>query len=216
MARTAGRVPVPARRRSGVPGPRRRCPDALSGSSGLRQDSTLATIVVMELATVVGASALYIGRASPGRSLVYRYGRFIRPTQATRQRRALAETARFARRVSRSSAARAAHRHCRRVRCVRGAGASLRSGDGTGRTGVHRRLHPARLLPGPARARLRGTDSPPIRPARVVDSTGDPRVVDLRRGRVGRRATRPSASPAIQMRSGALAGLFATIASTLR
>src|SRR5207249_8822988 len=37
-------------------------------------------IVVMELATVVGASALYLAARVAGRSLVYRYGRFIRLT----------------------------------------------------------------------------------------------------------------------------------------
>src|SRR3954452_1678513 len=37
-------------------------------------------IVVMELATFVGASALYIAARFAGGSLVYRYGRFIRLT----------------------------------------------------------------------------------------------------------------------------------------
>src|SRR6185436_2018837 len=37
-------------------------------------------IVVMEVATVVGASALYIASRVAGRGLVYRYGRFIRLT----------------------------------------------------------------------------------------------------------------------------------------
>src|SRR5204863_5744878 len=37
-------------------------------------------IVVMELATVVGASALYLAARVAGRSLVYRYGPFIRLT----------------------------------------------------------------------------------------------------------------------------------------
>src|SRR6266511_2503277 len=37
-------------------------------------------VVVLEIATVLGATILYVGARWAGRGLVYRYGRYVRPT----------------------------------------------------------------------------------------------------------------------------------------